>query len=66
MTDRIDGKVTIGEIDEVIFKFKSGKVAKATSCYESWEQYGNVLIDPSVLDATFDALREQGYIGEDE
>lgn len=65
--DRIDGKITIGEIEEVIFKFRSGKITKACSSYESWEQYSetNTLIDPDVLDATFDALRRCGYL-EDE
>ena len=63
--DRKDGSVTIGEIEEVIFKLKSGKTARAYPCYESWIQSGDIYIDSDVLDATFGALRESGYISED-
>jgi hypothetical protein len=64
--DYVDGKITIGEIDEVIFKFKSGKVAKACPSLGSWQQYGTALIDSSVLDVTFEALHDEEYISEDE
>lgn len=63
--DYIDGKVTVGEIDEVIFKFKSGKIARAFyNVSGSWTQSGDVLIDPAVLDETFGALQDYGYIEE--
>lgn len=64
--DYKNGLVTVGEIDEVIFKFKSEKVAKAYPSYESWQQDGNVMIDPDVLDVTFGALHDCGYLEEQE
>lgn len=65
MADRLEGKVTIGEIKEVHFVLESGKVAKAwPDGYGSWGQSGEILIDPDVLDATFKALKEQGYISD--
>jgi hypothetical protein len=62
--DREDGKVTIGPISQVTFKLESGKECYAYWNGYSWEQYGGFLIDPDVLDATFNELQKQGYITE--
>jgi len=65
-SDRLEGKVTIGEIKEVHFILESGKVARAwPDGYGAWGQGGNFLIDPDVLDATFNALKDQGYVSHD-
>jgi hypothetical protein len=62
--DKLVGKVTVGKITQVLFKYASGKKAAAfyDDCSESWIQETKTLMDPDVLDATFNALKDKGYV----
>lgn len=51
--------ITHDELSEIVFKFSDGSEAKFSPCYESWQQYGDVLLDPDLLDRLMNVINEE-------
>ena len=58
MTD-FKENISQDDLSEIVFKFSDGSEAKFSPCYESWEQYGDVLLDPDLLDKLMNTLHEE-------
>ena len=59
MTNRFKEEIDQDELTEITFTFSDGTETKISPCYESWNQYGSVMLDPDLLDSIFAILRQQ-------